>query len=507
MKKYIVTGLVLLSLASCSKFEELNSNPDAAVNATAQMLATKLILNITDETISSGGTFIDPHLLDKSMIYTEFPEDLQYNYLGRASYSGLTVLTNVNKMINYSVEGSDRNSYTALGHFIRAWKFFNLTMQLGDIPYSDALNGESGTVTPTYDTQKEVFVGILNELDQADALFAEGSTFAGDPIYDGDINQWRKVVNTFELYVLLNLYKKTSDTDLNVVSRFKDIVATRPLFTSNADNFGLTYSDVSGQRYPFYQLNNTAMIYTMVSSVLSDKLKDLNDYRLFYYMGPSPVAIAAGADPSDWTSYIGTDPSMVYGSLTTIFAGKNYSNVNSRYTELANAEPVYLISYAQLQFMLAEAALRGWITTGTTEDYYNAGITAAMKFVADNTPDNEDYHHNRILTDSYITSYLASDAVKLTGSTENMLSQIITQKYLGTFLQSPYTAFFENRRTGYPVFPINTASNLNVPADKMPLRWLYPQNELDYNQENVTAAIASQYSGSDSFNAAMWILQ
>ncbi|TDE10472.1 SusD/RagB family nutrient-binding outer membrane lipoprotein [Dyadobacter psychrotolerans] len=506
-KKYIAIGLTVLSLVGCSGFDELNTNPDAAVKTSSSMLATGLILNITDVTIASGKSFLSPHFLSKSVIYTEFAEDLQYNYLGRTNYDGIPTLTNIEKMIAFAPTEPLKNSYTALGKFIRSWKFFDLTMRLGDIPYSDALSGEKGTVAPKYDTQKQVFAGILTELDEADKLFAAGTKFDGDPVYAGDITKWRKLVNTFELQVLLNLYKKTAETDLRIVERFKEIVTSRPIFTSNADNFQLVYSDKAGQRYPFYKLGNPAVIYPMISETIVGKLKSLDDNRLYYYANPSPVKVASGSAVNDPTAYIGTDPSMIYSSISSIFGTKNYSPLNSRYTELPNSEPVFLLSYPMMKFILAEAALRGWVTTSTASAYYSEGITAAMQFTASYTPDNALYHHNMKMTDAYIASYVASDKVKLAGTTEQQLSQIITQKYLATFLQAPYNAFFENRRTGYPAFPINPASNGNTPATKMPIRWLYPQKELDYNTENVKQAISSQYGGSDDVNLQMYILK
>lgn len=507
-KKYIVFALTFLSLVGCSDFEEINTNPDAAVNASSAMLATNLILNITSSTIATQKGFLSPHFLSKSVIYTEFAEDLQYNYLGRTSFDGIITLTNVEKMIAYAPSEPLRNSYTALGKFVRAWKYFDLTMRVGDIPYGDALKGESSNViAPKYDTQKQVFAGILTELEEADKLFAAGTKFDGDPVYAGDVTKWRKLVNTFELQVLINLYKKTGEADLKVVDRFKEIVAGKPIFASSADNFQLVYSDKAGQRYPFYKLGNPSVIYPMVSETLIGKLKDLNDYRLYYYANPSPVKVAANAAVNDPASYIGTDPSMIYSAISSIFGAKNYSPLNTRYTELANTEPVFLLSYSMMKFILAEASLRGWIATATPSAYYSEGVTAAMQFTATNTPDNVLYHHNMKMTDTYIASYVTSDKVKLIGSTEQQLSQIITQKYLATFLQSPYNAYFENRRTGYPAFPINPASNGNTPADKMPIRWLYPQKELDYNTENVKQAIASQFGGSDDVNLAMYILK
>ena len=505
-KKYIALGLTVISLFGCSDFEDLNTNPNAAVKASSAMLASGLILNITDVTIASQKGFLSPHFLSKTVIYTEFPEDLQYNYLGRANYDGIPVLTNVQKMIDLAPSETLKSSYTALGKFIRAWKFFDLTMRLGDIPYSDALKGEENVVSPKYDTQKQVFAGILTELEDADKLFAQGVKFDGDPIYAGDITKWRKLVNTFELQVLLNLYKKTGEADLRVVERFKEIVTSRPIFTSSADNFQLVYSDKAGQRYPFYKLGNPSVIYPMVSETLIGKLKNLGDRRLYYYANPSSVKVAAGMAISDPAAYKGTDPSMIYSSISSIFGTKDYSGLNSRYTELPNSEPVFLLSYSMLKFMLAEGALRGWITGTPASTYYSDGITAAMQFTATNTPDNPLYHHNMKITDTYIAEYVASDKVKLAGTVEQQLDQIITQKFLNTYLHAPYNAYFENRRTGYPAFPVNPASNGNTPSDKMPLRWLYPQKELDYNTTNVNAVITSQYSN-DTFNSQMYILK
>ncbi|HEY9256990.1 SusD/RagB family nutrient-binding outer membrane lipoprotein, partial [Chitinophaga sp.] len=68
-------------------------------------------------------------------------------------------------------------------------------------------------------------------------------------------------------------------------------------------------------------------------------------------------------------------------------------------------------------------------------------------------------------------------------------------------------AWYENRRTGYPVFTLNSHTNLNIPSTSFPLRWMYPQKELDYNSENVNAAIQSQFGGNDDFSQVMWLLK
>lgn len=500
--KYMLIAGGLLTLGSCSDFAEINTNPDAATVVSSEMLGTNLILNV-----AGNSSFLGPALLSKAISHTEFPNALQYNNLGKQGYEGLVILTNVEKMIALAPEGGLRNSFTGLGKFVRAVKFYDLTMRLGDIPYAKALQGESGVINPEYSTQKEVFLGVLKELEEADKAFEQGTKFAGDPIYNGDPVKWRKMVNTFALKVLLTLSAKESDTDLNVKSRFNTIVTSKPIFESAADNFQVIYSDVANQRYPWFKLNNQGLIYPVMSTMIIDKLRDLEDYRLFYYAAPSPVKVAAGVSTSSYAAYVAVNPSVVYSDLTAVASSKDYSNLNARYSELPNSEPFYLISYSILQFMLAEASLRGWITGTPTSNYYDNAIRAGMQFVATNTPDNADFHHNRKITADYITTYLASDKVKLSGSVQQQLEKIITQKYLGTFLQAGYDSYFENRRTGFPVFPVNPLSNNNTDKDKIPVRWMYPDAEVNYNNVNLTKALQSQFGGNDDFNQKMWLLK
>ncbi|MFV0591453.1 MAG: SusD/RagB family nutrient-binding outer membrane lipoprotein [Draconibacterium sp.] len=508
MKRFIKNTSLLLvfliSITGCQNFEELNTNPDLSIAVTPDMLATTLILDICRSEVATTKGFMQPYMLDKQILWTEFAQEMQYNKLGRTSFDSYVVLNNVEKMIDFSTEGTLRNSYTALGHFVRAWKFFNKTMEVGDIPYSQALLAESeGNVKPVYDSQKDVFLGIIGELDKADELFATGTEFSGDPVYDGDPVKWRKLVNTFQVNVLINLSKKAGDTDLRIAARLADIVANRPLMESNNDNFGLTYSDAVGQTYPFSK-PNPFTIYPIVSSTLTDKLIQTQDRRLFYYASPSSVKIAGGKTVSDWDAYVGVDPSTVYAEVGVIAGTRDYSTINDRYYA-PEGEPIGLISYAQLKFNLAEAAVRGLISSDA-ETQYNDGIKAAMKFVADNTADDALYHHNMKMDNAYIDAFPLTTPVKFEGTTQEKLEKILTQKYIATYLQIPRSAFYDNRRTGYPILPINPESNQNEPNDRLPKRWMYPQGELNYNSENVTEAISRQYS-SDDVNETMWILK
>lgn len=111
------------------------------------------------------------------------------------------------------------------------------------------------------------------------------------------------------------------------------------------------------------------------------------------------------------------------------------------------------------------------------------------------------------ITDQYISSYINGEKVTFATNASAQIAQIITQKYLATFLQTPFSGYFEYRRTGIPRFTINPQSNRNDPSDKMPVRWMYPQDEYNYNTENLKKAVDSQYNGVDTENELMWILK
>lgn len=508
VKNILISTLSVILLAGCNDFEEVNTNPDATTKVTSAMLATNLLQNIATYNNDTGKGFIREDLLGKYLSWTEAQDiDIAFNLLGRASYSSLSNLRNASKMVEFSPTEELKNSYTALSHFIRAFVFFDMTMRLGDIPYSEALKGEDEEIYfPKYDTQKEVFMGLLKELDEADHLFSIGKDFEGDYIYGGDVNKWRKAVNALQLKILLNLYKKVDDSDLQVKERINSILNSKPLFESNTDNFQIVYSNKSGQKYPFFKEINSFTNNDRMTNILVDKLKEWKDYRLFYYAKPTPNAEKASLDVSSWEAYGGVDPTLPEADILGVVNEGNVSQLNDRYEELPEGEPVFLLSYQEQNFILAELAIRG-IISKDAKSYYEEGIRASMKFVSDNTPDDASYHHNRKITDSYIAEYLTQQGVAFGTTFQQQLEQIIWQKYIMTFLQTPYNAFFEYRRTGIPDFPINPKSNRNVPSDKMPKRWMYPSDELNYNMDNVSKAINEQYGGSDDYMGVMWILQ
>lgn len=507
-RKSLILLAAIMFFSGCDNFDDLNTNPDSTTTVPASMLARGVILRMVQK--GGGKTFINDALLMNQMTYNEGVNDIQYNLIGRKDLDNHVALIDCNDMVTKAPE-SQLKGYEGLASFAKAFLMYYTTMDLGDIPYSDAGLGEEGTLRPKYDVQKDVLSGILKDLENAYASFsaAEKTAFEGDPVYNGDRDKWKKATTAMQLKVLINLSKRVDDSDLNVKSRFASIVSGGSLMTSNEDNYQLVYENSSGMYYPFNDISTNQCKYAMHSSVLVDILKEYQDYRLFYYAEPSTALLEAGHLKNEYEAYVGLDPSAPFSTISDEFGKKLFCALNLRYTskDRTQGEPLNYLGYGEQQLILAEAALRGWISGGA-ETYYKEGIKANMLFTRDATPDS--YANGRVMTDEYIESYLAGSSIQLTGDFEKDLNLIISQKYIASYLQYPYEIWYDYRRTGYPVQPINPETSKNSTGkNKIPVRYRYSDREYSFNRENLEESLQRQFGGpgEDDINDVMWILK
>lgn len=495
----------LLSFSACSDMDELNQDANKPSKVQAATLCTKVLLDLSKP--NDGKGYVSLNALPKYVGYTQEANPLaeQYNQIGSGNFGLYSVMPNLDDMIKYAKGSEFEKSYQGVYHFARAYMLFDLTMKMGDVPFSDANQGISGNITPKYDTQEQNFVSILKELDAAEEAFAGASekAFAGDVIYGGNAKQWRLATNSFALRVLMTLSKKENVASLEVKKRFAEIVNKGNLLASNNDNYSLKHADEQRRFHPLYNQDKFT-VNTIVSSLVVDNLKKLNDYRLFYYADPAVLKIKNGVSESSMDAYVGIDVSIMHNELNAQHNAGEVSVLNSRYTKLRASEPFIMISYAEQNLILAEAIERGWIS-GDAKVFYEAGVRAALKQTSAGDPA---YVHKMPITEAYINGYFTGEAA-YKASKEDRMKQIWMQRYLLRFMQDPTPSFFEYRRNGYPEFPINPKSNLNVNApNKIPVRWLYPGIEVTKNSRNLKEALIRQFGEeNDEINNVMWLLK
>ena len=240
MKKIILLIVSVWMCVSCGNLEEMNIDPDNATQTHPKLLLTQICMNAFKR-----GT--DGMYATKKVIQADGESADQYYKWTRGSFGYYDNLRNVQKM-GEEAERVNAPVYTALTKFFRAYYFYELTLRFGDIPYSQALKGE----------KEDVFAGILQELREADEILAnDASVIDGDIIYNGNSTQWRKLINSFRLKVLMTLSNHTTVGNINIASEFKNIATNSPLMNSLADNGQLVYLDQQGNRYPqFIHLSN-----------------------------------------------------------------------------------------------------------------------------------------------------------------------------------------------------------------------------------------------------------
>lgn len=493
MKTIKILSLVVLTLFanSCKDFDELQTDPNRTSEAHPGLLLTNIQASINNQN-NVVPTFnvvnVTAMLASRMIVFTDGAAAEQYYGWQRSDFNRYNTLRQIAKM----EEEADRlqlENYKHLALFLRSVNILELTKVFGDVPYSEALQTSSGLYEPAYDTQEDIYVKVLDDLRAANNnLDPAGGDISGDVIYGGDITKWKKLINSYSLRVLISLSGKTGNTRLNVVSRFQEIVnnpSEYPLFESNDDNAALHFHDLVGNRYPYFNNNNFKTAYYMEESFVN-LLKAREDPRLFHFADRKPQGDAL--PETDFEAYGGLGGSDPLADNTNRLVNGEASRVDERYYLDPVNEPSVLMGYAELEFTLAEAAARGWITADAKEHYEN-GIRASFDF----------YGIESAAQDAYLLQgdvvYVPADGVEM----------IITQKYINFFMNGGWEAFYNHLRTGFPEFDVDGGGILN--NGRVPKRWMYPQTELQLNVENVEAAISRQYGGNDDINGIMWLLQ
>ncbi|HEX7870167.1 MAG TPA: SusD/RagB family nutrient-binding outer membrane lipoprotein [Chryseobacterium sp.] len=487
--KIAILAIGLFSLSSCeTNLDKINENPNDQANIDPKYLLTyisKLAFGVNGDNMYAS----------RMLIGTDGENVYQYMKWNDASFNTYSEdLLNTVKMMQEGERINNKN-YQAIGKFYRAYHFYNLSLKFGSIPYSEAIKGESGITQPKYDSQEAVMSGILTELKEANDLINTSDAIAGDIIYNGDASKWKKLINSFRLKILISLSKKTTVGSYNVANEFASIVGSQTLMNSIADNGELKFADVADSRYTTFNSSGYGSALYMANFFIN-LFKDRQDPRLFTFAEQTTSAKEAALPITNFTSYNGGNPTSPYSDNAALVAAKNISKVNERFYKDPTNEPSSILSYPELEFILAEATARGWIS-GSAKTHYDNAIKSSFQFYQTYVK-----NPNLYFAGFSVDNYLASSLVVYNNSATlpTQLEKIITQKYMTMFHQAQWTSYQDYLRTGYPNLPLQ--SGVNAPS-----RFRYPQVEYNYNNANLQTALSAQYGGLDNINSKPWWLQ
>lgn len=469
LKKLSYITLFALTLGSCSDtLDDINTNPNATETPLAPYLLTGTLKQGADLYWGDANNFNSSLLFVQHWAKIQYTEPDRYD-VSNTSFTSLwntgyaTLITDLNTIINFP-EAQANSNYKGIALTLRSWTFLLLTDAYGSIPYKEA----GLKVTPAYNTQKEVYTGLLEDLKQAQSLLnTSGGSVTGDLAYKGDVSKWKKLVNSLRLRIALRI----SDRE-PALAKQAVIDATTDaggLISSNTETFKFTYTS-SPQQNPASAWFETRDDFR-ISKTMVDQLNEFSDPRLpVYAQLPSDATVgkyvggANGLSNSDANSQ---------GFAKTSKPGTYF---------LTSSSPAVIFSYSEVLFNLSEAVARGYIS-GDAEQLYKNAITAS-------------FNQFGITDATVISNYLNQASVKYDAT--NYAKSIGTQKWIAFYGQG-LDAFTEWRRLDYPVLKAGPATVLD---GKLPSRFFYPGTEQSLNGDSYQAAIAVQ--GKDLLTTKLW---
>jgi Starch-binding associating with outer membrane len=533
--------LTLFVLTACEKQllrkDELLQKRDAIESATPNLLLSSIIQQtafayqyeggVGNRTLSATVQYMQGNRSSDDNIYKSFTKP-------KSDLYGFTTPIKLVQASITDVHALGLKSYEGIFLIFKSLLWSTVTDLYGDIYYTEGLRGQDGILFPKFDDQKDIYPALIQNLKDATLLLSTGT----DPIdktydimYGGDKTKWIKFANSLRLRLLMRSSKNLSTVAADVAA-----VAALPLMTTNADNAAIPY--LAGDRtynWPMsYDGYSDNFMIFRPSKTLVDSLKVLNDGRLNVWIAPiekpwtnvsaNNGAVVNTTDPNGFTysstyEYIDrskpdikaaskfiVDSLTLYGGYTAgmyenvLAANGSYDFPTtifnykiSKFSKLLNEKAHSLLKATilqadEVQFLLAEAAVKGYIPATGAETYYKSGVTLA----------------NARWGVTIAATYFNNASAKFPTTTDaQKLAKIALQKWLGLFLNG-VEAYADHRRTRLPAFELN--GELVNGLHAFPLRFRYPETELANNADNYNAAIAKLDKG-DTEYSSMWLIK
>ncbi len=501
MKK-IINYLVLVSILAYSSacdngFDELNTNK---VSATSIDPAFQLN-NATINSAFNTGTMIYEIGVVQQVISPNSGLIAGANYnqdnrqITEDSWQAYyrNVIKNTKDVINQVKEDPARANLHQMARIIQANAFMVLTDTYGSIPYFEGGEGYSQQIfLPAYDTQEAIYQDLIKELTEATAaLNPTGRIESADILYGGDIMKWK----SFGYSLLLRAGMRLSEVDPAKAEATVKLAEQGGVILLNVDNAVLkhdpNYTNPIGN-----MLNATEASNFYLTDVFVEYLQEHSDPRLgaiaVTYVGassgPEQVPARASSDPAIQVGMpMGNDNAGAVKAAADLGLVSFYEFAQvDRQRMVKNTAPNFLVTASQNFLLLAEARMRGWISSQTVEAYYNAGVRAHMEQLS--------AYEGTAISPSAIVDYLTENPLE----EERAMEQIGEQYWVSSFLNGP-EAFANFRRTSFPALTANPYSGREVDFIN---RLTYPNSEISVNSSNVGAAISAQ--GPDDLATKVW---
>lgn len=498
---YLAAGLLVLFLiplngCDTNSLHSLNDNPAVAEEIDPGFILAYTQLQTSGERFENWRT----QLIYQSTMIQQFSALAGYwsgdKYTHNDEYSGalwaraytgyIKDLTNLIEITDPAVDGQEQwVNYHAIARIWRAAAFQRVTDIYGDVPYFNAGKGFSERdFFPRYDPQEEIYKDMLSELEIAAGLLSGSAVNPGiqDLVYGGDVEKWRRYANS----LMLRIGMRMTNVEPAAAQQWVQKALAGGVMQSNEDISTVEHTDGPqginrnglGEVFNWNGERFTNDDVSRLSKTFVDWMLDHSDPRLeklsWVVNGGPPQGKPNGLDANTIFQF---DPD---------YDGDDYSRVNPLF--VTNDSPMIFQTYAEVEFLTAEAIERGW-HSGNAATHYQAGVRAAMEMYSIFDASVE-------VASADIDAYLAENPY----NPANWAQQLGEQMWAANFLNF-YEVYANWRRTGFPeLTPVNYPGNQS--NGTIPRRLRYPNSEASGNPDAYGEAVNRQ--GPDAFTTRMW---
>lgn len=483
--------MALAPLACTKNFAEYNVNPDGVKTPNLGFMLSDALVKTSQLDMEPRTNYCAAFM---QYGYSDFWSGTAYSLsddIGRRYWNNfyIPVLQNLEYIVPRLKTSADMATTYAAARIWRVFIYQKLTDYYGDIPYSQAGKAlESGIFTPVYDRQQLIYADLISELRESITLLTNNAPQAvqGDQFYNGSATQWKKLAASLLLRIGMRLIKVDAPQAQSLVNEaYNDGV-----MASNSDMPVLKHNINAPNGYAF----NLSDQHFFLHKTLIKHMQASGDPRLKIYGGVYDKeaflgGVITSSDTSKFKGYSFDSSDPVPDTRV------NYSVYQPKDT------PFFDFQYAEVEFLLAEAVLRGFIT-GDANTHYQAGVTAHMQSLAllPTSPS---------VSNAQIAAYLAKNPIvdASNPTAERSIERINTEFWVAGFMFDADEVYANWRRTGYPkLIPNpNTVNGSSNSPGVIPRKIPYPLIEFVLNNANVTNALAT-YGGANDFNeqARVW---
>ena len=475
MKRILILCVGFFLLGSCSDLTELNVDTKNPEIVPANSLIANATVELFDLMSSPNVNVNNLRLWSQHWAQVSYNDESNYELVERnvngRTFRTLyaTVLRDVREartLINASeslLEEHKRNQL-AIIDVIEVMSYTILVDIFGDVPYSEAFDSEN--VTPVYDNDASIYSAMASNLDGAINALSGNAGDAGDLVYGGDADAWKRLANSYKLRMAIRM----ADGDDSTAKNMAESAVSSGVFDSNADNFEIQYESSTPNTNPMWEdLVESGRSDFVAGNTLVDYMNDLSDPRLGFYFKQNVTDETTGD-----VVYKGG----IVGAVNSFTANSQIGAILHEATM-----PGTIMGYTEVLFLLADAAERGYNVGGSAEDFYSAAVANSIL----------EWGGSQQMADDY----LAQSNVAYGSASGTWKEKIALQKWIAMYNQGleAWTTF-----RMYDAPAMNLA---DIAATVPPNRYTYPTTEYSVNTANVEAA-GSAMGGDDLFSKVFW---